>query len=121
MRDTRRILLVEDDSAIRDTVAECLVSDGYQVEAVANGVAALDAIRRTGKPDLVMVDLVMPLMNGAELMSRLRADAGLRNIPVVLMTAATPLPGAPVPPADGVLSKPFELEELLATVARHCP
>jgi CheY-like chemotaxis protein len=114
-----RILVVEDDAGIRESVEECLASEGYAVATVANGAEALEWLAREPAPALLVVDLVMPVMNGAELLERLRADARLREVPVVLMTAAMPGTGVPLPPADALLSKPFELEALLATVARH--
>ena len=123
MRDpsssTARILLVDDDSGIRESVVECLVSEGYAVDAVANGADALAWLGREPRPDLVVLDLVMPVMNGAELLGRIRADARIADLPVVLMTAAMPSSALPMPEADAVLSKPFELDALLETVARH--
>jgi CheY-like chemotaxis protein len=121
MRDLAapRILLVEDDTGIRETVVECLASEGYAVDAVANGADALAWLGREPPPDLVVLDLVMPVMNGAELLGRIRADARIADLPVVLMTAAMPSSALPIPKADAVLSKPFELDALLDTVARH--
>jgi CheY-like chemotaxis protein len=85
---------------------------------MAEGEAALEWLRRE-RAALVVLDLVMPVMSGAEILQRLRADPDLREIPVVLMTAAAPVPGEREPPADAVLRKPFDLDELLAVVARH--
>ncbi|ACG72060.1 response regulator receiver protein [Anaeromyxobacter sp. K] len=115
----RSILLVEDDDAIRESVAECLDAEGYAVATVENGVAGLEWLRRSGRPDLVVLDLVMPVMNGAQFLEAVRGDPSLRDLPVVLMTAALPSAQLPVPVADGYLTKPFELEQLLETVARH--
>jgi CheY-like chemotaxis protein len=116
----RSILLIEDDSGIRDTVAECLASEGYEVAPVENGREALSWLRNTARPDLIMVDLVMPVMNGAQFIEELRGDASLRDIPVVLMTAASPSSAMPLPRADAYLAKPFDLGALLDTVERHC-
>jgi two-component system chemotaxis response regulator CheY len=116
----RSILLIEDDSGIRDTVAECLASEGYEVAPVENGREALSWLRNTARPDLIMVDLVMPVMNGAQFIEELRGDASLRDIPVVLMTAASPSKAMPLPRADAYLAKPFDLGALLDTVERHC-
>lgn len=115
----RSILLVEDDDAIRESVAECLDAEGYAVAMVENGVAGLEWLRRSARPDLVVLDLVMPVMNGAQFLEAVRADPALRDLPVVLMTAALPSEQLPVPAADAYLSKPFELDQLLETVARH--
>lgn len=112
-----RILLVEDDSGIRESVAECLEIEGYQVSAVANGSDALDWLARE-VPDVLLVDLVMPVMSGGELLARVRADPRLASVPAVLMTAAIPAAGAPVPEADAMLPKPFDLDALLEVVQR---
>lgn len=117
MQEGIRILVVEDDAAIRDSVEECLAAEGHVTASVANGAEALEWLGREPAPDLVILDLVMPVMNGAELMERLRADARLATIPVVLMTAA--MSGVAAPSAAAVLPKPFDLEALLAAVERH--
>jgi two-component system, chemotaxis family, chemotaxis protein CheY len=114
-----RILLVEDDAGIRESVAECLASEGYAVSAVANGAEALDWLSRQPRPDLIVLDLVMPVMNGAEMLERLRADARLADIPILLITAAIPVAGTGMPKVDEVLTKPFDLDVLLEAVARR--
>ena len=85
-----RILLVEDDTGIRDSVAELLELEGYQVAAVANGSDALEWLAREAPPDVLLVDLVMPVMSGGELLARVKADPRLASVPSVLMTAAMP-------------------------------
>jgi CheY-like chemotaxis protein len=117
VKDAARILLVEDDPGIRETVAECLEFRGYAVSAVANGVEALAWLSREAPPELIVLDLSMPVMNGRELLKRVRADPRLRGVPAVLMTGAMPS-RTPIPLAEAVLSKPFEFEDLLDTVAR---
>jgi CheY-like chemotaxis protein len=105
---------------VRDAVAECLAAEGYGVHALSGGADALEWLRRE-RPALVLLDLVMPAMSGSELLGRLRADPALDGVPVVLMTAAIPSPGDPPLAPDRILRKPFDLEDLLATVARFCP
>ncbi|WP_242346117.1 response regulator [Anaeromyxobacter terrae] len=119
MTTNRSILLVEDDAGIRESVAECLVSEGYDVAPVENGKEALRWLRGAARPSLIVVDLVMPVMNGAQLIDALRDDAALRDIPVVLMTAAASTPAMPLPRADAYLAKPFDLGALLDTVEQH--
>ena len=112
-----RILLVEDDSGIRESVAECLEIEGYEVAALSNGPDVLEWLSRE-IPDVLLVDLVMPVMNGGELLERVRADPRLASVPAVLMTAAIPTAQSPVPKADALLPKPFELDALLDVVGR---
>jgi CheY-like chemotaxis protein len=116
--EVRSILLIEDDAGIRESVAECLESEGYRVTPAANGVEGLAWLRREQRPNLIVVDLVMPVMSGTEFLEALSEDAALRDIPVVLMTAAMPSSARPLPRATGYLSKPFELSELLDTIER---
>lgn len=117
MRGQASVLVVDDDSGIRDTLAECLAAEGYRVATACNGAEALERLQ-DARPDLIIVDFLMPVMNGGQLLSRLRADPGTSGIPVLLMTGATPAGGRPIPAADATLPKPFELEELLALVRR---
>ncbi len=120
MTASRTILLIEDDAGIRESVAECLASEGYEVVTAANGEEGLELLRAAVRtPDLVVLDLVMPVMNGTQFLAALHADGRLRDVPVVLMTAAMPSGGMSIPEATAYLSKPFELDELLDAVARH--
>lgn len=115
-----RILLVEDDHAIREGVADGLAFEGYQAEGVANGREALAWLEREGAPAVVVLDLLMPVMNGAQLLERLRADPRWAEVPAVLMSAA--LPGREsLPRADAYLQKPFDLSQLVAALSRWCP
>jgi CheY-like chemotaxis protein len=117
-----RILVIDDEPLIRDSVAECLEAEGYPVQAMGRAADALEALRRE-PASLVLVDLIMPGMTGAELVEQLRADAdpALRDVRVVLMTAAMPGAAERAVAADGILRKPFELGDLLAAVSRHWP
>jgi two-component system chemotaxis response regulator CheY len=115
-----RVLVVDDDSYIRDVVAQLLESEGYTVEEATNGVEALtivnDAARR---PDLILLDLMMPVMDGWEFARRMDEHHPPVNIPIVVLTAARlPPERLRVPGARAVLAKPFDLEELLGYVAR---
>ncbi len=119
MARASRVLLIEDDGGIRESIADCLTFEGYEVVSAANGEEGLQCLRSSARPGLIILDLVMPIMNGAEFLERLRQDESLSDIPVVVMTAAM-LAGAPqVPEADENLSKPFELDDLLRLVERY--
>jgi len=111
-----RILLVEDDAAIRETLAEYLACEGYQVTAACDGAEGLARLAER-RPDLVVLDLQMPVLDGRGFVSALRADPSTRTIPVILMTGAPAgsLPGAEV---EAVLWKPFQLDELAVALRR---
>jgi CheY-like chemotaxis protein len=108
----KKILLVDDESNMRFVLRMILESGGYEVVAAQHGAAALEALRRSGA-DLVLTDLMMPVMSGRELVERLRADQETADIPIVVVTATHELV---LPNADAVIAKPFDDEELLAVV-----
>ena len=91
---------------------------GFVVTVAANGRAALEQLQSGDRPRLILLDLMMPEMNGWEFLERARQDESLGSIPIVVMTAhkSTDLPR--VAPED-VLHKPFNATTLLATIARH--
>src|SRR4051795_6578764 len=110
------LLLVDDDAPIRRMLARTLVAEGYVVDAVADGGAALAALERS-VPDAIMLDVTMPGVDGLAVTRRLRAK-GLR-VPILLLTARAPLrdrvDGLDAG-ADDYLVKPFEVEELMARI-----
>ncbi|HEY8600043.1 MAG TPA: response regulator [Thermomicrobiales bacterium] len=111
-----RILIAEDEAPIRELLAAVLADEGYRVATVPDGREALAALA-AGRYDLVISDVMMPLVGGLELAQAMRADPTLGGIPLILMSAA----GArvvPTVPHAAYLPKPFDLEHLLATVAR---
>ena len=112
----RRILLVEDDADINATLREMLEEEGYEVRAVPNGRAALDALEQLPAPCLVLLDVEMPRMDGYDFLDHLRRDARHSEDPVVVVTASRRTP----PEAAEVLHKPFDFEVLLDTVERYC-
>ncbi|BBH71123.1 DNA-binding response regulator [Actinoplanes sp. OR16] len=111
-----RILVVEDDAAVRDSLARTLRFEGYQVEIAGDGRAALDAVR-TADPDAVILDVNMPRMDGLEACRQMRADGVV--LPVLMLTARDTV-GDRVAGldagADDYLVKPFALQELLARI-----
>jgi two-component system response regulator MprA len=111
-----RILVVEDDAAVRDSLARTLRFEGYQVEIAGDGLQALDAVRGN-EPDALILDVSMPRMDGLEACRRLRAEGVL--LPVLMVTARDSV-GDRVAGldagADDYLVKPFALQELLARV-----
>ena len=110
------ILVVDDDHDIREVIAESLALDGYLVCAAPNGKIALEQAHAK-RPDLIVLDLMMPVMSGEEFLAARREDRELAATPVVVITAAI---DSQVEGAAVLLQKPFELETLLATVSRLC-
>ena len=110
------ILVVDDDQDIRDVIAESLALDGYLVRTAPNGKVALEQAHAK-RPDLIVLDLMMPVMSGVEFLAARREDPALATTPVVVITAAF---DSQVEGAALLLQKPFELETLLAIVARLC-
>jgi PAS domain S-box-containing protein len=114
----QRILLAEDNADMRHYVRRLLLDDGYQVEAVADGAAALDTIRAHGA-DLVLADVMMPELDGFGLLNAIRDDANLRATPVLLLSARAGqearFEGLNAG-ADDYLTKPFSARELLVRV-----
>ncbi len=118
MTDTR-VLVVDDDPAIRRAVGMMLEDEGYDVATAANGREALDQITRS-LPSVVLLDLQMPEMDGWQLQRRLR-ELNL-DVPVVFMTAGYRARAeAERHQAAGFLAKPFDMDDLLTTVARFAP
>ena len=112
----RRVLVVDDDRAIRGFVAEVLIDEGYEVKTAGNGSEAL-AVSRAWHPDLIVLDLMMPVMDGWVFRARQRQVDTLADVPVVVTSAATNLrTHREVLEPCVVLPKPFELDELLGAV-----
>lgn len=111
----RRILVVDDDPAVRDLVTDVLELEGYDVRAVEDGVAALDALREE-RPAAVVLDAMMPGMDGFSVLAHIRDGADSRELPVIMLTAAADDGSAWRAWTGGVdyfLAKPFKAEELL--------
>jgi CheY-like chemotaxis protein len=115
---SKLILIAEDEYGLAEVLVQLMADRGHDAQLAVNGAAALERMAQR-PPDLLLLDLMMPLLDGAALVRRMRADPLLADIPVVLMTAQ---PGH-IPPditaiVQGVLPKPFTPEALLGTVDR---
>jgi CheY-like chemotaxis protein/HPt (histidine-containing phosphotransfer) domain-containing protein len=117
------ILLVEDDDSIREIVSEVLSSRGYEVLTAGNGRIALDVLhrRKDALPRLILLDLMMPDMDGRQFLAERRKEPQLVPIPVIVLTAAGRTQVSPELDVAAWLSKPVELDRLLATVAQYVP
>lgn len=116
-RSAKRILLVEDDHAIRDSMRLLLVDSGYDVDACENGERALDLLGRGPVPDLIVLDLRMPVMDGWEFRTRQRDNPVLASIPVVAISADGSAQAQAIH-ADAYLQKPLGADVLVGTVDR---
>jgi CheY-like chemotaxis protein len=105
-----KILIVDDDPSIRFLLRAILEGEGYSVLEAGNGQAALNAITSEAVPDIVMTDLMMPVMTGAELIVRLRSQASTARIPIVVVSSnAKAVESLAV---DAIITKPFSAANL---------
>lgn len=111
------ILIVEDESGIREALELLLGLEGYEVIATTNGAQALDVLAQR-ECDLVITDHMMPVMDGLTLLSSIRANARLAKLPTIMMSAVSRPPHAMQPLADVFIGKPFEIPILLMSIQR---
>jgi len=111
----KRLLIVDDELAIVEALQDILSVEGYDVATAFNGAEGLHRMAEA-KPDLVLLDLMMPVMDGREMLRRMREDSGLRDIPVVVMSAGR-ISDEERRSSARFLAKPFELDVLLDTIA----
>jgi CheY-like chemotaxis protein len=109
------VLVVDDESDIREAVSEVLADEGYVVHGAGDGAEALRKARAV-RPQLVLLDLMMPGMNGWEFRAAQRGDPELRDIPVVVLSALGRVSGMD---AADFIQKPFDLDRLLSAVRTH--
>jgi len=115
-----QILIVEDDRDTREMLERFLQLEGFEVRTAANGEAALHSLETSGNPCVILLDLMMPVMNGWQFREAQERDPDLRRIPVVVVTAAGSRPDVPAIHADAWLSKPVDFDKLLATIGPFC-
>ena len=113
------VLLVDDDQDLRDSIADLLRQRGYHVTTAEDGYAAMSIITGNGVPCIVLLDLVMPGMDGWQFLGAMQNDPHLAAIPIVIASAHAAT-HAPPAGAIAVLHKPFDFDELFSVVARHC-
>jgi two-component system response regulator MtrA len=112
---TSRILVVDDDTALAEMIGIVLEAEGFEALFCADGDAALEAFR-TGRPDLILLDLMLPGMDGIEICTRIRAESG---IPIIMLTARTDTADVVrglESGADDYIVKPFNPKELVARI-----
>lgn len=112
-----RILVVDDNDALRENLAEALQIEGYPVVMASDGPSALSLLAEDPPPSVVLLDLMLPGMSGSDVLSRIRADARLGHVKVVITTGAS-FAAARAAPADAVLMKPFGVTDLLRALRK---
>jgi serine/threonine-protein kinase RsbW len=114
---SKNILVVEDDGATREALALVLEADGHQATRAANGHEALELLRQGPLPDLILLDLMMPVLDGWQFRRRQQDDTALAPIPVVVLSAAADLARRAGPlGAVALLQKPVEPDRLLGAI-----
>lgn len=116
---TNKILLVDDEPNVRETIKELLVFKNYDVRTAENGQEALDFLEYW-IPDLILCDMVMPVMNGSELHENIKNNTSLSLIPFIFLSAKNEIDliqKCLLDGADGFLTKPFKINELMLIVA----
>jgi CheY-like chemotaxis protein len=114
-----KLLIVDDDSDIRETLAEVLTDEGFDVTAASNGLEALRLLRAGFRPCVIVLDLMMPVMDGFRFRDEQRTEASLSDIPVVVITAGGTQESEAIDAQEWV-SKPVKLEKLLSAIRRQC-
>ena len=115
------VLVVDDDMGIRGVLTQLLQDEGHQVASAANGQEALERLADRRPPGVILLDLMMPVMNGWEFMNRRRDDERIASIPVIVISADGQVrEKANAIGAVGYLTKPIDLDRLLDTVERYC-
>jgi CheY-like chemotaxis protein len=111
-----RVLVVDDESLIREILSDLIASDGHLVDTAANGSEALEVIHGW-RPDVVLLDMMMPQVGAWDFLARYNADTTCRGLPVAILST-TPTAGVALEEAgvSAVISNPFDVHDLLETV-----
>jgi len=114
--ERRDVLIVDDDPDIRDAVGECLRYEGYDVHSAADGRDALDRLEYGLRPAVILLDLMMPVLNGFDVLEALKARPEWKSIPVVIVSANRGYEAEDLSGAVSILRKPVNVDRLLAAV-----
>lgn len=115
---TNKILLVEDDIDIQDNLKAFLEMENFEVASVANGKQAIDLMQKEGRPRLILLDLMMPVMNGYEMLAEIKKTELFKENPVsvILLSAATDIEETARQQVATFIRKPIALDKLLMTI-----
>jgi CheY-like chemotaxis protein len=114
------VLIVEDDRDTREMLARFLELEGFEVREAANGQLALETLHENGGTCVILLDLMMPVMNGWQFRLAQVKDPDIAEIPVVVVTAAGARDQIPAIDADAWISKPVDFDRLLETIGPLC-
>src|SRR5438067_798583 len=114
----KEILIVEDDPDIRESLQVVLETEGYHARTAANGKEGVDALESIDAPCLILLDLMMPVMNGWEFLAVQRQSTRFSKVPVVVVSAIADRT-RPLGPVE-FMQKPVDLDQLLQIVKQHC-
>lgn len=116
--DAPSVLIVEDDDDVSETLSEALADQGYDTRCAANGADALELLRAGDRPSVILLDMMMPVMDGREFRDLQREDPLLKDIPVIVLTANVSAGGVVADMnVTHYLKKPVRLDDLLDAVA----
>lgn len=116
-----RVLIIDDDEDIRETLIEVIKDRGYQAEGAIHGRDALDRLASGAeRPCVILLDLMMPVMDGWQFREAQRKDPAIANIPVVVISAYRHRPSVTELDAAEYLNKPLHLNSLIEVLRRHC-
>jgi CheY-like chemotaxis protein len=113
------VLVIEDDEGLREMMAQLLTLEGFQTATVANGQEALAYLHASSKPEVILLDLMMPVMDGWEFRRHQQADPALAGVPVIVLSALDQARAADVA-ATAFLKKPLDFDRLLDLVRQYC-
>ena len=118
---SRQVLIVEDDPALRETLTQVLADEGYDLLSACDGLEAVNCLKKGKRPDVILLDLSMPVVNGWEFRMFQMREPDLARIPVIIITAGgyTREEVAWLEPS-ALIPKPVDLPFLLSSIRKHC-
>jgi CheY-like chemotaxis protein len=115
-----RVLLVEDDPDVSHALSEVLTDEGYSVALASNGLEGMEYLRTQEPPAVILLDLMMPVMDGYEFRTLQRAEPRFADVPVLVISAGAMDERIDAMQLAGALKKPLDLQALLDAIARCC-
>src|SRR5579859_1764630 len=113
----RKVLVIDDEESVREALSRFLTKAGYQVNVAEDGAAALQLVHSQAPPDLIVLDLNMPVMSGFEVLTALRVNPEWTHIPVIVLTATMGYSAEHLQ-AEAMVTKPFHLKAVEAAIEK---